>query len=155
MPVTSPISVEERITWLTDRAQIHDLLLSYARCADTKDWTGFADLFAEDGRLVLPFGSIGKDEIAASAERILAPYEATHHLFANVGIDIDGDSARTNHYLQAVHLPSASTSSRHEDIGGWYNNTYRRTPDGWRFVSVDLAFVWSAGDVFEPGNPTG
>ncbi|MDV7353678.1 nuclear transport factor 2 family protein [Rhodococcus oxybenzonivorans] len=155
MPVTSPVSVEEQIAWLTNRVQIHDLLLAYARCVDTKDWTGFADLFADDGRVVLPFGSIGKGDMADSVERILAPYEATHHLFANVGIDIDGDTARANHYLQAVHVTSAGTSSRHADIGGWYNNTYRRIPGGWRFVSVDLTLVWSAGDVFEPEDPTG
>ena len=154
MPVAAPVSVEEQIAWLTDRAQLHDLLIAYARRADTKDWVGFADLFADDGRIVLPFGSITKDEMAGSVERVLAPFEGTHHLFANIGIEIDGDTARTNHYLQAVHVASADTPSRHADIGGWYDNTYRRTPDGWRFVSVDLTFVWSDGDAFEPGDPT-
>jgi hypothetical protein len=154
MSTTPPNTLEAQVAWLTDRAQIHDLLLSYARCADTKNWAGFADLFTDEGRILLPFGSIVKDQIAASGESILAPYEGTHHLFANVGIEIEGDIARTNHYLHAVHVTSASAPSQHADIGGWYDNVCRRTADGWRFESVDLTFVWADGNVFEPGTPT-
>lgn len=86
-------SIEEQVARLTDRAQIHDLLLSYARCADTRDWQGYSDLFAEEGRIVWPYGDILKKDIARSIERILEPYEGTHHLFANIGITIDGDTA--------------------------------------------------------------
>jgi ketosteroid isomerase-like protein len=153
MPAPSLTSTEAQIAWLTDRAQIHDLLLSYARCADTKDWKGYADLFADDGRIVWPHGGIPKHAIAASIERILEPYEMTHHLFSNIGIEIDGDTARTNHYLHATHVASANAPGQHADIGGWYDNEFRRTPEGWRFTSLDLTFVWSAGDVFEPGIP--
>jgi SnoaL-like domain len=144
---------DARIQWLVDRAQIHDLLVAYARCADTKDWAGFAELFADEGTLVLPFGTVPKERLAESAERILGPFEATHHVFTNVSITIDGDTARTNHYLQATHVPSAVRPDQHADIGGWYDNTCRRTPEGWRFVTVDLTFVWSDGIPFEPGDP--
>jgi len=143
----------EQVQWLSDRAQIHDLALQYARCADTKDWQGFADLFAHDGRILWPLGQIDKESIARSVEVILTPFERTHHLFANIGIRIDGDTARSNHYLQAVHVGSGTDSGTHADIGGWYDNHYRRTSDGWRIVSVELTFVWSGGTEFKPGNP--
>lgn len=147
-------TLEEKVAWLTDRAEIHDLVLSYARCADTKDWQGYSDLFAEEGRIIWPYGDISKADIARSIGRILGPFEATHHMLTNIGITIDGDRARTHHYLQSIHIPSVDEPGRHSGIGGWYDNEYRRTPDGWRFVSLDLTFIWSSGIPFAPGDPS-
>jgi hypothetical protein len=153
MSVSTQGSIEEQVAWLTDRTQIHDLVLSYARVADSKDWQGYADLFAEEGRIIWPYGDIPKKDIARSIARILEPFEATHHMLTNIGITIDGDTARTHHYLQSVHLPVASEPGQHSDVGGWYNNEYRRTPAGWRIVSLDLTFVWTSGLPFQPGDP--
>lgn len=148
-------TTEEQVQWLTDRAQIHDLVLQYARTADTKDYEGYANLFSDDGRILWPLGRIDKKDIARSISVILGPFERTHHLFANIGIEIEGDTARSNHYLQAVHVGSGADSGDHADIGGWYNNHYRRTPDGWKIVSVELNFIWSGGSEFNPGSPAG
>jgi hypothetical protein len=74
-------------------------------------------------------------------------------VFTNVSVTIEGDTARTNHYLQATHVPSTARPGQHADIGGWYDNTCRRTAEGWRFVTVDLTFIWSDGIPFEPGDP--
>jgi hypothetical protein len=151
----TPQRAEEQLQWLIDRAQIQDLLVAYARCADEKDWDGFADLYADEGRLVLPFGDITRDQMAASCERVLRPFGRTHHMFSNFAIDIDGDTASSRHYLHATHVYDAEQQGRHADIGGWYDNEYRRTEDGWRFVSVNLTFIWSDGAPFEPGDPRG
>jgi ketosteroid isomerase-like protein len=147
------ISIEEKVQWLVDRAEIHDLIMNFARCADTKDWNGYAALFAEDGAALLPFGRLEKKDLVKSVTPVLAPFALTQHLFTNVSIDVNGDTANTNHYLQAVHVPSSDEQELHADIGGWYNNTYRRTADGWRLVTVDLTFVWSDGIPFQPGKP--
>ena len=153
MPAPSPTNTEAQIAWLTDRAQIHDLLLAYARCLDTRNWRACAGLLVDDGRVLWPHGSITKDQLAASVETILEPFERTHHVYTNISIEIDGDTARTNHYLQSTHIKSANAPSKHADVGGWYDNLCRRTQDGWRLEQIDLTFVWSAGDVFEPGIP--
>lgn len=153
MTVSQPTGIEDQVAWLVDRAHIHDLVLSYARRVDTKDWQGYADLFADDGRIVWPYGDIPKKDIARSIERILEPFDATHHMLTNIGITIDGDTARAHYYLQSVHIPSTTESDQTSDIGGWYDNDYRRTPDGWRIMKLDLTFIWSSGLPFEPGNP--
>jgi uncharacterized protein (TIGR02246 family) len=146
-------NLEDKVQWLQDRVEIQDLLHSYARCADTKDWEGFADLFTDDGYLVLPFGKLEQKDMVRAVASVLSPWPATHHLFANVTIAVDGDFATTNHYLQATHVTDATNPSAHADIGGWYDNTFRRTPSGWKIVSVDLTFVWHDGVPFEPGDP--
>jgi hypothetical protein len=35
---------------------------------------------------------------------------------------------------------------RHADGAGWYDCTLRRTPQGWRFVTVAIREVWNAGE---------
>jgi uncharacterized protein (TIGR02246 family) len=146
-------TLEDRVQRLEDRAAIQDLLHAYARCADTKDWEGFADLFTDDGYLVLPFGKLEKKDMVRAVAAVLSPWQATQHLFANVAIAIDGDHATTNHYLQATHVLQLENTSEHADIGGWYDNTCRRTAEGWKLVSVDLTFIWHDGVPFVPGNP--
>jgi ketosteroid isomerase-like protein len=146
-------TTEEQIQLLMDRAEIHDLIMAYARYVDTKDWEAFADLFADDGCIILPFGKLEKKNLARSTANVLGPFQGTQHLFTNVSISIDGDVATTNHYLQATHVPSLAEGGSHADIGGWYDNTCRRTSDGWKFVTVDLTFVWSGGIPFRPGDP--
>jgi hypothetical protein len=59
--------------------------------------------------------------MARAVPSVLAPWQATQHLFSNVAITIDGDHATTNHYLQATHVPEANNASEHADIGGWYD----------------------------------
>jgi len=109
-------TLESRVQWLVDRAEIHDLILGYARCVDTKDWDGFADLFADDGCILLPFGKLEKKDLARATAAVLSPFEGTQHLFANVGIHIKGDLATSNHYLQAVHVPASTAQGTHADI---------------------------------------
>ena len=145
-------SLEKNVQILVDRAEIHDLILGYARNADTKNWEAFAQLFADDGYAQYPFGKVEKKDMARAAGAILQPFERTQHMFSNISITIDGDTATTNHYLQATHVPALAEQGAHADIGGWYDNTCRRTADGWKIVSVNLTFVWSGGIPFEAGD---
>jgi hypothetical protein len=147
----APPSVEGQVRWLVDRAQIGDLLVEYARLVDTKDFDTLTGYFVDGGKLVLPFFTLSKEEIAPRSLEGLAPYVATHHLSANHAITIDGDTASSRSYLQAVHVPDGDDLDRHGDVGGWYDCTYRRTPEGWRFVEVNLTFVWTRGAADLPG----
>jgi 3-phenylpropionate/cinnamic acid dioxygenase small subunit len=146
---------EENVQKLLDRAEINDLLVTYAHCLDTKDWNALADLFTDDGHIGLPFGKLEKKDMARAAAAVLRPFEATQHLYTNIGISIDDDTGRTSHYFQAVHLPTAADQDVHSVIGGRYNNIYRRTTNGWKLVNVDISFVWSSGIPLDPGDPIG
>ena len=66
-------ATEEQIQWLMDRAEIHDLIMAYARYVDTKDWEAFADLFADDGCIILPFGKLEKKNLARSTANVARP----------------------------------------------------------------------------------
>ena len=148
-------TLEQQVQWLVDRTLISELLCSFARALDTRDFATYASNYAEDGVLELPQpptadgGGGGKlilrrAEMLEKVPRSLAKYSATHHISSNHQIVIDGDHATSRSYLQAVHV--GATPLEHWDAGGWYDCSYRRTDAGWKFVSVKLTAVWLTGN---------
>ncbi len=126
---------------LLDRQDISALLVRFARCLDTKDFTGYANCYAAEGVLQLPRGGHeGRTGMAGYVERDLGQYVATHHVSANHEIEIDGDTARARSSLHATHV--RSTEDDFWSVGGWYDTTLRRTSEGWRFTRVRINPVW-------------
>jgi hypothetical protein len=147
-----PTTPAEQLRWLVDRAAISELLYSFARALDTKDYPTYASLYTADGVLELPdprtgqYFALGQAELADEVPKSLGHYSATHHLSGNHQIAIAGDRASSRSYLQAVHV--GASPREHWSAGGWYDCEYRREPDGWRFTRVRLTAVWVDG---EPG----
>ena len=146
-------SIEEKVQWLLDRAAISDLLCSFARTLDTKDFLAYADNFAPEGFVELPDPMqpgqtfiLRKADMLDKLPRSLGRYSATHHLSANHQIEIQADIAHSCSYLQAVHVKGLAPD--HWSAGGWYECDYVRCGAGWRFSRVRLTAVWIDG---EPG----
>jgi ketosteroid isomerase-like protein len=140
------MTTAEQLQWLVDRAQISDLLLSFAHSIDAHDHHRYTANFTEDGVLELPFGRFeGRDAIAAMEQPVAEM--ATHHISANHMIELDGDTARTRSYLIATHIFDRTDLRDHTQAGGWYDCELRRTDAGWRFSSVRLSVVWESGDM--------
>jgi ketosteroid isomerase-like protein len=137
-------TLEQQVQWLVDRAEISELLHSFARALDTRDFATYAGNYTEDGRIELPTFSMNRAEMLERVPRSLARYSATHHMSCNHQIEVNGDAAQSRSYLQAVHV--GATPTEHWDAGGWYDCSYRRTADGWKFVQVKLTAVWRSGD---------
>jgi hypothetical protein len=143
----APSDPSAQLQWLVDRAQISDLLVEFARSLDERDWDANTALYVPEG--VFMAGDVlrleGHEQLQSTGSpRGLAQYAGTWHLSSNHAISIDGDSARTRSYLLGVHMLGGSSFS-HADGGGWYDCTLRRTPEGWRFVTVRVHEVWNAG----------
>lgn len=153
-------SLVGQVQYLMDRAAISDTLIAFARAIDCRDWDGYANLFAEDGELELPFkkpdgtsaGHAGRAGLADYVSGDLGRFVATHHLSANHQITLNGDRATTVSYCQCIH--------RHDDdphnvweLGGWYHCALLREADGrWRFAHVRLESVWERGSPFSPSD---
>jgi len=144
-------ATDEKVQWLVDRAQISDLLFSFACALDTRDFETYVNNFSEEGTLELPAPPPGggsgvklrRDQLMDTLQG-LRKFSATHHISSNHQITIDGDTASSRSYLQAVHVGSSPFD--HWDAGGWYDCEYRRTPEGWKFTRVKLTEIWLAGD---------
>lgn len=140
------LRINEQLGELADRAEIENLICTYARSVDTKNWEAFAALFTAEAALVLPWegeaaGINGRERLAKFCDDALGRFRRTHHLIANKQITIEGDRAKSVHYLHASHVRSDNPED-HWDVGGWYLAEYARTLDGWRFTRVELDAVW-------------
>ena len=142
--------IEAGLQWLMDRTAISDLLFSFARALDTRDYRAYVDNYADGAVLELPDpvapGAtivLRKEQMLEAVPRSLGRYRATHHISANHQISLSGDRASSVSYLQAVHVRDAPTD--HWTAGGWYECEYVRTSLGWKFSRVRLSAVWLSG----------
>lgn len=134
---------------IADRIEIEDLLQRYTACIDAKDWNGLDSVFTPDATLDYSSsgGPVGPyPEVKAWLQRALAHFPMTHHMIGKSTVQLDGDRAqcRTIFYnpmgasvdAEGKFIPNgAAGAGQHVFIvGGFYNDTCRRTEDGWRIV---------------------
>ena len=126
-------SLEDRIRLLEDRAALSELIARYAMYVAQGKGDDLGALFTEDGRF-----RAGQREFAGAA---LRPFFAamkplnTLPLVGNLMLEIDGDDARGQSTLFA-RMPKETVIT----YSGHYDDVFRRTADGWKFVSRDFTF---------------
>ncbi|MFO7926130.1 MAG: nuclear transport factor 2 family protein [Halobacteriota archaeon] len=130
------MELEDRARALEDRHEIERLKYEYARRIDDDEFDGVVELFAPDAIYALEgWGTHeGREEIAAFVETTLADaFEYTAHVMHHPMIDLDGDTARGEWYLE-IHYALA------DGAAGWrqgrYFDEYERVDGEWRFSSV-------------------
>lgn len=130
--------------------QTRDLLLlrqlveQYARGADERDATRFADVFTDDAVLHTGRGVVrGRDELVTVAPK-LARYRATMHLVGNHYVDLadDGETATGLAYCVASHVYEQDGVERVYVMHIRYHDSYRRVGDGWRIAERRLELLW-------------
>jgi uncharacterized protein (TIGR02246 family) len=126
-------SLEERLQRLEDRDAIHQLFIDYGRHLDQGNWDAYAQLFAEDGEVLLgPMGRAkGRSNIQELMTKTLTPGLGTsYHLITSPDVKLDGDTATSETMWSVVTKgedgkPVIGMVGRHID-------TLTRTADGWR-----------------------
>jgi hypothetical protein len=123
-----------------DRIQIQQLIARYAYALDTGGRNGYdyADLFAPDAVFVgMNQGEAGRmykgrDSLAALARGGPRNQNYVSHYITNVVLEATPDGAKGTQYaiIGDVSQPNGKSSWTH---GGHYEDTYVKTPDGWRF----------------------
>jgi hypothetical protein len=136
------------IEQISDRIEIEDLLQRYTAAIDAKDWDLLDRVFAPDATLdyTASGGPVGPfPEVKAWLARALALFPMTHHLIGKSTVKLDGDRAecRTIFY-NPMGMPidddgrfvadGGGTGQHVFVVGGFYNDSCIRTPDGWRIV---------------------
>lgn len=133
--------INPEVQHLIDRDEIRSLISRFGRAIDTKDQQLYAANFTDEGVLELPFASIvGRAAIAEMKGP--PPGTHAHHLFGQIDIELDGDSASVITYMTATHVFSATDLTQKAQSGGWYEQQVVRTSEGWRFAQVKLVIRW-------------
>jgi hypothetical protein len=125
-----------------DRIQIQQLIARYAHALDSGRRNGYdyADLFTPDGVFVgMNQGETGRlyrgrDTLAALARGGPRNPNYVSHFITNVVLEATPDGARGRQNAIIADLGAQGGASRFTH-GGFYEDTYARTPDGWRFRS--------------------
>jgi hypothetical protein len=126
--------------------EVETLLYRYAHAYDSDDIDGAVACFLPDGLMRVssrPEPVRGHDELKSflSAARQARHDAATQprHLVTNVLVDVaaDGASARARAYMS---LLLSGFSGLVLDCAGVYEDTLRRTAEGWRFAERFLRF---------------
>jgi uncharacterized protein (TIGR02246 family) len=133
---------------------VRDLIISAWAAIDRKDWTTYANAFAEDGEFeILGQRRRGRADIVAGPARDLEKFDGLQHIISNIVVRIDGDAADGQWYCIAVHVPDGAHPEQHADVGLRYRFCARRSADGWRFAEVVITPVWASGMRFEIEDP--
>ena len=123
-----------------DRAAIHHLLVNYGRTLDTRDFDGFAALFARDG--VYLAGGSGAEPLSGAqageamrrtfAENALGFAGPNYHLFFNETVDFSGpDSAEAR--SQSLYMVPGEDGAPRAAMMAQYDDALVREGGRWKF----------------------
>ncbi|GHH78119.1 hypothetical protein GCM10018781_53160 [Kitasatospora indigofera] len=119
---------------IADRVRIDALRGEFTDAAMMRDRDRLAALFTLDGALRMPDGAIefvGRDEIRTGGERLQSQWDFFVQNSHPGTIRIDGDAATGRTYMHEVARLLDGRSGLNYAV---YHDTYRRTPEGWRFT---------------------
>lgn len=137
------VTLEQRVRRIEDEKDIRDLIMQYGQYLDTKNFTGYSQLFAREGtwsgettRYVPIKGpeAIRTTMEKAFAERVYDPDHITNlHLITNVKINIEGD--RATGYCKWTVMSRNDSDKPYIRLTGHYDDIYIREDGRWRFLS--------------------
>ncbi len=130
---------------LADRAEIEHLLARYALGMTMDDIDTVVSLFTDDGS----YSAFGDTYGVADFPTLAAAAPKGLFLVGPPVIELDGDTGTGRQPLCFVEQTS------HDLRIGWYSDTYRRTPHGWRLHTRAMTFLRKSGarDSGRPHDP--
>jgi 3-phenylpropionate/cinnamic acid dioxygenase small subunit len=135
---------------LSDRLAIQDLLTTYARAVDTKDWDLYESVFSPDA--LIDYTSSGgirgsRAEVRAWVAKALELFTMTQHLVTNHHIVVNGDTA-TSHtdFFNPMGRPDGKGGLALFFVGGTYRDELKREDGGWVITERIEEMLWFAGD---------
>ena len=137
---------------LSDRAEIHDVIVRYGWAIDTKDWTLLDSCFTEDAEVDYssnPGGKVGPyREVRGWLEKVLSAFPVTQHLMANIDVRLDGDRATCRTMVTNPQGAATRTAGLHFFfVGGRYDDELVRTDAGWKIAKRVEATLWFQGSL--------
>lgn len=131
---------------LEDLIEIQQLLARYALAMTKDDVKAVMDVFTPDGS----YSAFGDTYTLADFPALVAAAPKGLFLVGPPVIEIDGDTGTGEQPLCFVD------QATHTMRIGWYTDTYRRTPKGWRLHTRRMTFLRRSGarDAGNPHDPT-
>ena len=139
---------------------ISEVLDTYARGIDSKDWDLVASVFADDATLdYTAFGGPKgtAQDVIAWIQASVSAFAMTQHHITNRHVTIDGDEATVESELFApMGMATGEGKMSILFTGGCYRDRLRRTSDGWKISerTCDRAWLAAGPDATGPNAPS-
>jgi hypothetical protein len=118
-----------------DLLELEQLLARYAVGMTKDDIDAVMDVFTPDGT----YSAFGDTYTLADFPTLVAAAPKGLFLVGPPAIELDGDHGTGEQPLSFVD------QTNHAMRIGWYTDTYRRTPDGWRLATRSMTFLRKSG----------
>lgn len=141
---------------LLDKRALDELIFRTMHALDARDWRAYGTSFVED--VVFDFREhgaappearqiiVGLDKIIAIQQSVIEGFDIAQHHVTNMVHVIDGDRATTRCYLYAEHFLNTDRGDRSVSLGGQYEVSSRRYPDGWKVQRWRFHSPWLRGN---------
>lgn len=139
----APRTLEERIRRLEDIEDIKQLKALYFEYADGQDWERYgSEVITEDFYFDSDAEPLqGRDAVIEMVSTSLKGATTVHHGHTP-RIEVDGDTATGRwHMADYVTIPLPDGDAYVIRGYGYYDETYRRTPEGWRISSSRMTRI--------------
>lgn len=120
---------------MADAIEIQQLLARYATGMTKDDIDAVMDVFTPDGT----YSAFGDTYGLADFPKLVAAAPKGLFLVGPPALDLGGDTGSGEQPLCFVDQKT------HDMRIGWYTDTYRRTPDGWRLQTRSMTFLRKSG----------
>jgi hypothetical protein len=124
---------------ISDRFEIHDLIVEYCHVIDKCDIDRLDDIFTADA--FIDYSAVGGEKgdlgsIKAFLKAVLPMFKNTQHLISNYQIKVAGDRA-TGRIMcfNPMEFDDEKSGNPVTCLGLWYVDEYVRTEQGWRIKS--------------------
>lgn len=135
-------------TTVQDKQDIAEVCYRYGVAVDNRDWALLSSCFLPDANAFyegLP-ACHGYQAIEDTCNRALSPLSGSQHLIGNVLVQLDGDTATAQCYVQAQHVKLGTEGGDLFVFAGRYRDTLVRTPAGWKITERFLDAMWTDGN---------
>jgi hypothetical protein len=144
------------LTELLDKRALDELIFRTMHALDSRDWPAYRASFVEDAAFDFREHSaapaqarqviVGIDTIVALQRSVIEGFDTAQHHVTNMVHSIDGDDAVTDCHLYAEHFLNNHGGDRSVSLGGRYQITSHRHPEGWKVHRWRFYSPWIRGN---------
>ena len=131
-------SLEAKIDYLLDRAEIEDIITTYAYSVDTRNWPLHGEIFKNSfqQRRNDSYRNTDNQQRLKSLEKFFQRFTSTQHLGFPLLIQIDGDTAYATASLHARHYDESGDPMDNTLLFGQYEFWLEKTTEGWKISKL-------------------
>jgi|TARA_B110000495_G_C22902366_1_gene526640 ketosteroid isomerase-like protein len=135
-----------------DRLDIIDVMSSYAKGIDTKDFDFYGKIFSDDVEVNIIYdpnfrsgGQVtlnGKEEWVSYVKEAVSKYQSSQHMMGNPLIVYEGGIAKVRTDIQATHYYKEGDNKK-STLWGHYNTHMKKLNGSWKVVKHTLTSIGS------------